>query len=161
MTLYDYNIWANDHILDTATALNDEQFMAPSRFPHGSLRGTLVHILAAERIWLNFWRRQPRPAPLSEEECHDVAALHERWRHENVALRAYLATLTDAALDQSLTFVPPSGRIRSTGPQWAFMLHLVNHGTQHRSEAAQILTEFGQSPGDIDLCWPFLRDDKA
>ncbi len=160
-TLYDYNLWANDRILDTATALTAEQFTAPSRFPHGSLRGTLVHILRAERIWLSFWRGQPRPPFLSEEECHDATTLRERWRHENAQLGAYFATLTDADLDRSLTFIAASGRIRSTGPQWAFMLHLVNHGTQHRSEAAQMLTEFGHSPGDVDICWPFLRDEQG
>jgi uncharacterized damage-inducible protein DinB len=34
---------------------------------------------------------------------------------------------------------------------WESMLHLVNHGTQHKTEAAAILTGFGHSPGDIDL----------
>lgn len=30
-------------------------------------------------------------------------------------------------------------------------MHLINHGTQHKTEAAAILTGMGYSPGDIDL----------
>ena len=34
---------------------------------------------------------------------------------------------------------------------WQQMLHQVNHGTQHRSEVAVILTEYGHSPGWMDF----------
>lgn len=38
-------------------------------------------------------------------------------------------------------------------PLWQQMLHQVNHATQHRSEAAMLLTPFGQSPGWLDVLY--------
>ena len=38
-------------------------------------------------------------------------------------------------------------------PLWQQMTHQVNHATQHRSEAALMLTQAGHSPGGLDLLY--------
>ncbi len=147
--LYEYNYWATGRIIDTAESITDEQFTRPTRFPWGSLGGTLVHILAAERFWLYRWQGMPsRPDP-TLGDYPTLAALRARWPRDEAELRSYLANLTDDDLDRPHTHTWNGGS--STAPLWARIVHVVTHGTLHRGEAAQMLTEFGHSPGDIDL----------
>ena len=57
--LYEYNRWCNVRILGAVARLTDEQFLAPGPFPHGGLRGTLVHTLFAEWVWRLRWQGTP------------------------------------------------------------------------------------------------------
>lgn len=51
LTLFDYNYWANHRVLEAAEKITSEQFTAPAKLSHGSVRGALAHILAAEIVW--------------------------------------------------------------------------------------------------------------
>ena len=147
--LYDYHYWANGRILEAATRVAAEQFDAPAPVPKGSLRGTLVHLLEAERAWLARWEGRP-PAPPPPDDDVTVASLTARWRESEIAVRAYLAGLADDALDRDFRYTRSDGETR-VRPFWHTLIHVVNHGTQHRSEAAVLLTLYGASPGDLDL----------
>lgn len=155
--LFEYNFWANARILRAAEGLSEEQLLAPAPFPSGSLRGTLVHTLSAEWIWRQRWQGQMPRAMLAAAEVPTMAAIRERWEVEEAALRALLATLNDEDVLQPLAVVNTRGVQQAPMPLWQLMLHLVNHGTQHRSEAAAMLTAAGRSPGDMDLVL-FLRE---
>jgi uncharacterized damage-inducible protein DinB len=151
LLLYDYHFWATHRILDKAALVAPEQFAGPTRFPMGSLHQTLVHALAAEIFLLAWWREQPRQPFLTCDELPDVATIRARWQRLDTDLHAFLATLDEQALDRPIVHSVPRHGIEYTASLWVLMLHGTYHGAQHRSEVAQMLTEYGQSPGNLDL----------
>lgn len=158
--LFDYNQWANERILAAAGQLTTEQYIAPvAGVSHGSMRATLVHALAAERIWRQRCLEGLSPfSLLREADLPTFAALRELWPTEDAALRAGLARLSDAALAERLDYRTTNGTPMAD-TLWKLLVHVVNHGTQHRAEAAVALTAFGHSPGDVDLII-YLRQEK-
>jgi len=158
--LFDYNSWANARILTAASGLSVEQFTAPIRFPrtaaagpipHATLRGTLLHIKWGEILSLDSWQQKAERPYRTEEAYPDLATVVAEWHQDEAEIRAYLATLSDDDLAYPLTRTLQSLKATITEPRWRWMAHTVNHGTQHRSEAAQVLTEVGHSPGDLDM----------
>ncbi len=151
-TLYDYNYWANKRILSAAAQLSQDQFAAASTNSYGSLRGTLVHVLDAEFAWRMLLQHKTLEhfRELSEDDFPTVAALSERWREDEQSMRAWLTTLTDADLAGTIRYTTDEGDVRER-VLWHCLWHVVNHGTQHRSEAAVLLTDYGCSPGGLDF----------
>ncbi len=154
-SLFDYNYWVNQRILDTAAVLSDDQFTAPAALSHGSLRGTLVHALGAEWAWRLRCQGKSPKALLSQHDFPDLESLRIRWDEEEQAMREYVAGLTDEDLAGNIKYSRTEGTQFET-PLWQILLHVTNHGTQSRSEAAVLLTQYGHSPGDLDYM-VFLR----
>ena len=154
--LYKYNCWANTRILNAASNLTPEQFLAPASFPHRELRGTLTHALFAEWLWRSRLQGESPTQHFKPEDFPTFDSLRVRWREEEKALNSFVEGLTDEKLSGTFQYKTTRGEVMEN-VLWQVMTHVVNHGTQHRSEAAAILTELGQSPGDIDLI-VFLRE---
>jgi uncharacterized damage-inducible protein DinB len=150
LLLYKYNHWANERILDAAAQVTGEQFLAPASYPHGGLRSTLTHTLFAECIWRTRWLGESPAQRIKPEEFPTFNSLRARWQEEEKLLMAFVDDLTDENLNNTFSYKTtkdePVEKIL-----WQMMAHVVNHGTQHRSEAAAMLTELGHSPGDLDL----------
>jgi uncharacterized damage-inducible protein DinB len=155
-TLYRYNDWAQRRVLAQAALVSPVQFVAPGPVPRNSLRGTLVHTLAAEVAWRRRWQGDSPAALLSENDLPTFETLRDRWEPEAQALRDFIAGLTDDDLNRPLHYKTTKGQPQ-TNVLWHLMAHVINHGTQHRSEAAMLLTTYGRSPGDLDLI-VFLRE---
>ena len=53
--LFNYNYWARDQQLTVCATLTVDQFKCPLGSSFSSLRDTLVHMVAVERLWLERW----------------------------------------------------------------------------------------------------------
>lgn len=150
---YDYNKWANTHIFDTAAQLSQEQLDAPGDAGHGSIRNTLFHMLNAQQGWFLWFDGSMDPASAMRNrneiaDFPDLASLREFWLAVEGQTSACLNPMKDSDAERMMVTGDPDD---PPIPLWKFMLHVANHGTQHRSEVAAMLTAHGYSPGDIDV----------
>jgi uncharacterized damage-inducible protein DinB len=146
-TLYRYNAWANGRILDTAAGLTADQLLAGGGASFDSVRA-----MSAQWIYLERWQGRSPRAALDPREFPDLASIREWWDGLERRTEAFVAGLDDARLAAVVEYVNFAGE-RWAYPLWQQMLHQVNHATQHRSEAAVMLTHLGHSPGWLDFLY--------
>ena len=143
-----FHAWANRRIIETAADLTDDELRRAGPFDHGTAFQTMRHLVDVDWSWREFctgndvgetyvWEKVP---------LEDLASLGEFSRSEDARLLAYVGSLDDASLAEPLTLSDGA-----SVPRWLIVAHVVNHGTQHRSELARYLTERGHSPGELDL----------
>jgi len=153
-SLYRYNTWANAQIVKAAAACTPAQLREPGGASFDSVHDTLVHTLGAQWLYLERWQgRSPRAMPEAAQFA-DLAAIRARWDVVERDTQAFLGALTDAELARTIAYTNFQGE-RWAYPLWQQMIHQVNHATQHRSEAAMLLTKLGHSPGWLDLLYFF------
>ncbi len=155
--LFAYNRWANAKVREACGRLAPEQLVAPAQVSFGSLFGTLAHILAAEMAWRMRMQEGLSPNRLANAaDFPTPEALTTRWSEEEVKMQGLVESLHDEDLGRWVEYTTTSGK-RQGSTLWRALVHVVNHGTQFRSEAGVVLSGFGQSPGDLDLLL-YLRE---
>src|SRR4029079_5627204 len=126
--LFEYDRWATRRVLSVIDGLPEAVWGDTGVIGERGLGAILVHQLGAHQRWPHGLsgselspvpQRQPPPSP---------AALAAAWADEWDALGAWLPTLSSAWLAE----------LGDGVPYWQMLAHVVNHGTQHRAEAAAI-----------------------
>ena len=153
--MYEYGIWANDKLLGKASALTQEQLLKPFTKFEFTILGSFVHTVSAEWRWYQSWIGVPMMNSLTVAELPTIDAVRAKWEQLCVERRAFIESLTPERLQQPLVR-KIQGQEQSI-PLWQALVHVANHGTQHRSEIALMLTDLGHSPGDLDMVWWFLQ----
>jgi uncharacterized damage-inducible protein DinB len=144
---YDYHFSENRKIWDShVIALSQEQFTQDVNYAHGSVRNQIVHLMSVDDTWFSALRDIEIPEPLDPAEFNDRIIIRTHWDAVEQNMRNYLATLQDDMLFKKPF---PDGEDKDL-ILWQVLLHVVNHGTDHRAQILRLLHDLGMDTGPQD-----------
>jgi uncharacterized damage-inducible protein DinB len=152
-TFIEYHIDMSRRVWDSIDQITDEQFVADDAYSRGSIRNLMVHLANTDSNWLAGLKNIPeeQDAPRKKyEDYPDRASVRAFWDETAKDVTDYAETLTEAELNENPMDI--------ANPRWQVILHIINHGTDHRSTVLQRLHEFGAPTFDQDfIMWLWGR----
>lgn len=144
-TLTAYNYALYDKVWDSIMHLTDAQFTEEVGYSHGSVRNQIVHVARTDVAWLRGLRDLPgaREFTLDPADYPTRADARALWETTAREVMEYVNGLDEATLQRQ-----PQGMM---GPAWQALLHLANHGTDHRAQILRNLHDLGAPTFDQDL----------
>lgn len=144
-TLIDYNYALYGRIWASIKHLTEAQFGQDIDYSHGSIRNQMLHVTVVDARWLRGLKELPdaRTFTLDPADYPTRERVRAVWETTAREVTDYVASLDEASLART----PPG----MAGPVWHVLVHLVNHGTDHRAQLLRALHDFGAPTFDQDL----------
>ena len=137
--LYEYHFAENHRLWEYVMSVSAGQFVQPLGYSHGSVREQVVHLMDVDEVWFSDLRRVQPPDVAEADGQDDRQALRTRWDGIEQGMRAYLAGLGDDMLFEK-PFPPGEDENLIL---WQVLIHVVNHGTDHRAQLLRQLNDLG------------------
>ena len=155
--LYEYDRWANNRVLQAASALNPERFTRDLGGSFRSVRDALVHIAVSEWGWMAYWK-EVRPSAASLADLWDrndvlfhrdafpsFAAVQLKWAEIEKEQIEFVNSLTEESLRRMLPV------FRTQLSLAHLMVHVANHSTYHRGQVALMMRQLEAVPLSTDF----------
>ncbi len=143
---FKFNLWANLSLLDACSNLADAQLDATVSGTYGSIRATLVHIVAGEEGYVQrFSGQRAEPALREDSPFPGFDELRRRARQSGEGLIAIAEQLEHGRMLQ----LPYQGQVFAV-PANFVLIQAINHGADHRSQVATLLSQQGVIPPELD-----------
>jgi uncharacterized damage-inducible protein DinB len=145
-TFIEYHVDMSRRVLNSIDQITEEQFLADDAYSRGSIRNLMVHLANTDSNWLAGLKNileSEDPPKRQYEDYPNRASVRIFWDATIKDLADYAETLTEAELGENPMDI--------SNPRWQVLLHIMNHGTDHRSTVLQRLYEFGAPTFDQDF----------
>lgn len=154
-TMYSYDAWATDRLLDSMAHLNDDEYRAAVASRHGSVRDTFAHLLVVQWrfvSWLDgsMSLDEAFDLQLSGTRIPTVAAARDRWKRLSDQVAWVVASQSEQSLLRLRQGTLANG-VRISIPAWEILLHIINHNTHTRGQIFAALEHANYVSEGVDL----------
>ena len=146
---YRYLQWANDRVLEAASALSAEQYTRDLGVSFRSVHGTLAHMVGSEWLWLERWRGNSPSAVPRYNDWQSASDLAGVWRAVASGQTDFLTRLSAADLERKVAYRNFAGEPKEFSLA-DVLLHALNHATYHRGQVTAMLRQLGAVPPATD-----------
>jgi len=141
-----YSAWATRCVLESATALSEEELHRDLGNSYGGVHGAMTHIYQADAIWFD----RLMGAPTGDLSRYEPSPDFSEWLPLLDSYVKWAEALTPADWDRIAHYRNVKGEPFRT-PIWQIVLHVVNHATYHRGQITTLLRQLGRVPVGMDL----------
>lgn len=138
--LYGYHFAENRKLWGYVAQLSLEQFTQHADYSHGSVRDQIVHLMDVDEVWFSELQSVQPSDPLPPVDGDDREIIRARWDKIEQMMRRYLDALRDDMLLDKPIKEPEEDKDIIV---WQALLHVVNHGTDHRAQILRLLNDLG------------------
>ena len=149
-TLYEFNYWAKGRMLGVLDSLPEEELYKDLKTSFGGIHSTIVHICAAEDIWLKRFTGALGPKFLKDPDLPKYSDVKTKWMEVEKSMVEYVQSISDEQLQKSFSYTNIKGEA-FTNIRWHALQHLVNHSTYHRGQITSMVRQLGGTPVSTDL----------
>lgn len=153
-----YTAWASRRLVDVAARLSPDELKRDFQTADHNVLGTLVHVFAADRIWLTRVTGASSQSFISDAD-YSLAVLQNDWPALQEKWAQFGRGITDASARTDVAYKDTQGNSFNR-PLWQLILHVVNHGSHHRGQVSGFLRAMGQTPPPLDLT-AYYREQTA
>lgn len=149
-THLDYTAWASNRLVNAASSLSAEELTRDFNTADHNVLGTLVHVYAADRIWLGRILGNPPAQFMNPRQDMHLVVLQNEWPLLYKRWKEWGSGLNEDSMHAKCSYKDLKGNPYET-PTWQIVLHVVNHGTHHRGQVSGFIRAMGHTPPQLDL----------
>lgn len=147
-TLFEYVRWADHRQMDACRSVPPANYLKDYGFSFRTVHDTLVHMCAAQEIWLTRWESGGANSPqrmLDRSDLPDLESVRVHWGALHARLGDFVHRQTTHSLAKRIEWTATDGKFY-TLPLGHLIQHCLDHSTYHRGQLNSLIKLAGGTP---------------